>query len=410
MRQGTPYQLGIVVIVLFLTACAPWSTTPTPMVSTPPPSSVTPKVIVLTSTAAPGTTPVPRPPTTINIPGTSVANATQPITSTSTPRPSGPGPGGTGIPRTTKLTADNCCVLPRWLPDSSGIYFYAAAGQIDPRAGLWTVSRDGGTPQFNTALYGTFSPDLRLVAFPDGALTHVAQPDGLLIATIQNDGRRTYIPRTNDQVAWLVPAAGVPVVSISLDPPFQIAIMRLNTKQVTIPPAVFVGETLSWFPDGRQILVNGRDSRAEHPGLWVLDTGSGAVRLIVEARGLESPLISPDGQKIAYTATLQQDPAANGVWVINADGSGKRHLNNLSGGYRWAPDSQNLLYIPAPTERPNDELWRYTLADNTRTPLVNNDQLPFTIAQNEWELSPDGKAIVYRSATDNAIWVLRFAP
>ncbi len=34
----------------------------------------------------------------------------------------------------------------------------------------------------------------------------------------------------------------------------------------------------------------------------------------------------------------------------------------------------------------------------------------FAIAQDEWELAPDGAAIVYRSAADGAIWVLPLGP
>jgi hypothetical protein len=261
-----------------------------------------------------------------------------------------------------------------------------------------------------TGLYGTFSPDLSVVAYPDGGVTRVARLDGTPLATIPNDGRRAYVPATNDRVGWMVPATGVAIVSPSLDPPFQIAITEFATGATVTPPAIFIGETMQWFPDGRRILVNGRDSRAEKPGLWVLDTVSGAVAQIVGSPWLESPVISPDGRQIVYTATLQRDPAANGVWIVNADGSGRRKLDGLAGGYRWLPDSSGLLFIPAPTTRPTDELWRYSLADGARTSLVGGEQALFAVAQNEWEAAPDGKAIVYRSATDGAIWTLQFAP
>ncbi len=405
MRRRPARLAALLLVALLLTACVPGREAVTPRLVTPPPGGVRPTIIVLTSTAAPATTGLPGAPTPTLPPGATRAP-------TSPPNPSAPTRASTAtntLPRATKLTRDGCCALPRWLPDSAGIAFYGAAGQIDPRAGLWRVPQGGGTPQFLSPLYGTFSPDLGLVAYPDGGVTRLARLDGVVLATLPNGGRRAYLPATSDRVAWMAPANGVPVVSTSLDPPFQITIMQLDTGAISTPPAIFIGETIQWFPDGRRILVNGRDSRAEHPGLWVLDTVSGAATLIVESPWLESPLISPDGQRIVYTATLQRDAAANGVWIVNADGGGRQRLA-LTGGYRWLPDSGALLHIPAPTDRPNDELWRYNLADGARTPLVGAGQPPFTIAQNEWEVAPDGKAIVYRSATDGAIWSLRFAP
>lgn len=391
-----------------LTACVPGQTGPTPQLVTPPPSNVVPTVIVLTSTPPPGGTATPPQP-----PGATTPSGPRPATATPPPSPPPTALGGTpanSLPRTTKLTADGCCALPRWQPDGSGIVFFAAAGQINPSAGTWRVPRAGGTPTLLTGLYGAFSPDLSVVAYPDGGVTRVARLDGTPLATIPNDGRRAYLPATNDRVAWIVPATGVAIVSPSLDPPFQIAIAAFATGATVTPPAIFIGETIQWFPDGRRILVNGRDSRAEQPGLWVLDTISGAVAQIVGSPWLESPLISPDGRQIVYTATLQRDPAANGVWIVNADGSGRRKLDGLAGGYRWLPDGSGLLFIPAPTTRPTDELWRYSLADGARRSLVGGDQALFTVAQNEWEIAPDGKAIVYRSATDGAIWTLQYAP
>ncbi len=406
MRQRTYRIAPLLLIILLLTACMPGQDPATPRLVTPPPSAVTPTIIVLTSTALPGGTAIPPAPSSRP---TAAAPTVSPIPVATTVATARATANGGGLPRALKLTGDGCCALPRWLPDSSGIYFYGAAGQVAPNAGTWRVPRDGGTPQPLSERYGTFAPDASLVAFPDGEVTRLARLDGTVIATIPNGGKRTYLPATNDRVAWMTPANNVPVVSTSLDPPFQVTVMRPDTGEMVTPAATFIGETIQWFPDGRRILVNGRDSRAEHPGLWILDTSNGNATLIFEGAWLESPAISPDGRQIIYTATLQRDQRLNGTWLINADGSGRQQLV-INGGYRWLPDSSGVLYIPAPTDRPNDELWRYTLADKRSTVLVSAEQAPFTVAQNEWGIAPDGKAIAYRSATDNAIWSLRFTP
>jgi len=397
-------RIALLALLLLLTACVPGSTAPTPPLVAPPANPGTPAIITasptpfgriaIAPTAAPGAPPGPTSGPTSGVPA-------RPPSAAPVPR--------SAAPRDVKLTHDGCCPLPQWLPDSSGVYYYGNPSAGDGRRGTWRVPREGGPPQALSALAGGFSRDLSLVAYLENGVAHLARPDGTPVGALGTAGARPHLAPTNDRVAWFVPAPGVPIVSVSLDPPVLVAVARPEGAEARTLPAVFISETLQWFPDGRRLLVQGRDSRAEHPGLWVLDTTTGTATLILERPWLEMPLISPDGQRIAYTATLQPDPAANGVWLVNADGSDPRRLP-LTGGYRWTPDSAALLHLPAPTDRPTDELWRYTLATGAHIPLVTADQPPFAVAQDEWEIAPDGTAIAYRSATDGAIHTLRFAP
>lgn len=400
-------RLAPSLLVVALVACAIGDPAPTARLVQPP-GAPTARVTIIT----PGATQIGVPPPTA-IPGTLPPGAT--ITPRASASPAAtPAPGiPTAVPnsaiKATKLTVDGCCPRPQWLADSSGVIFYGTPLASDPRRGTWAVAREGGTPQLVSAAFGTFSPDRSLIAMPDGDLTRIVRPDGTTVGGIANGGKRVYLAATDDRVAWMVPAAGMAIVSPSLDPPFQVAIARPDGGGVATLPPVFIAEAIQWFPDGRRILVNGRDSRAEHPGLWVLDTNTGTATQIFAGSWLENVSISPDGARIAYTATLQPDKSLGGIWLIGADGGGRQRLT-LTGGYRWTPDSRALLYLPTPTGRPGDELWRYAIADGARTPLVGSEQIPFAVAQDEWELAPDGTAIAYRSATDGAIWTLRFAP
>jgi hypothetical protein len=77
-------------------------------------------------------------------------------------------------------------------------------------------------------------------------------------------------------------------------------------------------------------------------------------------------------------------------------------------GAPGAVSGRGLVFIPAPSDLPTDDLHLYSLDNGTTRSLVRVDQARFLVASNDWELAPDSRAIVFRSATDGAIWVLEF--
>ena len=397
-------------LCLLLVACAAGATpVPTRLVVPPALVVITPTIIggataptpAYPSSGAPaGATLVP---TARSAPQTGAAAPTPPPVVVVPTRP--PAPTATfdpNAPRAVKVTANGCCPQPQWLANGTVAYY----GTVQGQRGTWAVPRTGGVAQFLTPQFGAFALDGQLVAYPDGVFTHVARLDGTILATWETAGRVYLAPQTG-RAAWLVAAGDVQAASVSLDPPVRVAVGTIaGGAVVTLPPA-FSTEHLQWFPDGRRLLVNGREGTGSNPGLWVLDTATGAATQIVAARALEQPLIAPDGRTIAYTATLQEDRAANGVWLVDADGGNRRKIP-LTGGYRWAPDSASLYYVPLTLDRPTDELWRYRLADSSRTAIVGANQLTLPIAQDEWEIAPTGDALVYRSASDGALWVVNW--
>ncbi|MGN6361268.1 MAG: hypothetical protein ACTHNK_12860 [Thermomicrobiales bacterium] len=387
-----------------LAACSPGSS-PTPTAGTlpPRPAPATPNIITPTSplrqplaTAAATAVTLPATPTT-----------TRPAASATPARVASPSNEFT--PRLAKLTRDGCCAYPQWLNDGSGVYSYGAAGTAGGQVATWALKVQGGAHYLLSDLFGAFSPDQQLVAYPNGRETWIARLDGTPVGAVRNGAVRVFFSPQSDHVAWLAPATDVDRAPYDLEQPARVTVARVDGGDVRILPSVVRTEGLQWFPDGRRILINGRDGAGENPGLYILDTVTGTVTRIVSSRSLESVSISPDGQTIVYVATLQPDASANGIWAIDPAGGNRRKLA-FSGGYRWAPDSQGLVYIPAPSSLATDELWHYRLSDGSQTALVSVRQVAFFVAGDDWELAPQGDAIVFRSAIDGAIYTLRFRP
>jgi Tol biopolymer transport system component len=111
-----------------------------------------------------------------------------------------------------------------------------------------------------------------------------------------------------------------------------------NTNITARSSAQFFGA--SWAPNGRTLLaIRGQRTivsmRPNGTGVHVLTTVSGA------QTGIADAFYSPDGKKIAYLQCVGDcgDPELQGqgsIWIMNANGSGKRRVFNGANGVQPA--------------------------------------------------------------------------
>jgi dipeptidyl aminopeptidase/acylaminoacyl peptidase len=116
------------------------------------------------------------------------------------------------------------------------------------------------------------------------------------------------------------------------------------------------GDSLSWTPDGQEILFSGlRADDAEYQWreseIYALNVSSKAIRQLTHRKGPDnSPVVSPDGKLVAYTGYDQTDD----TWVdaklsvMNRDGSGTRvisgSLDRTPTEMHWAPDGSGIYF------------------------------------------------------------------
>jgi Tol biopolymer transport system component len=154
----------------------------------------------------------------------------------------------------------------------------------------------------------------------------------------------------------------------------------------------------SWFPDGTQLLVAGRE-----PGrpwrLFVQDAGSNALRpLTPEGFGLvESSLgASPDGRLVLATET------SSGTLVLFPAAGGEPRkvlgLGPQETAAGWGADSQSLYVLPSTTQAdPPLRIDKLDLRTGRREPFRSITPPELTLAT--WvrsvRVTPDGKAYAY---------------
>lgn len=134
--------------------------------------------------------------------------------------------------------------------------------------------------------------------------------------------------------------------------------------------------------------------------LYLIDSDGTNERLLVESEDYEAvPELSPDRSKVLF----QRTPLTSWLpelWVVNVDGTGPTNLTNTPDqfegpSFHWSPDGSKIVYD---TDAPTKGVWVMN-ADGTgkdRVAAINDP------VNEEW--SPDGSRISYQNA-NRAIWV-----
>ena len=140
----------------------------------------------------------------------------------------------------------------------------------------------------------------------------------------------------------------------------------------------------SLSPDARQLAfvpyfpMDGRSH-----DLWVVDVRGPSERLLLQAAGwLGEVAWAPGGQAIAFS---QYGFGADGIWLVDPDGSNVRRVADYSRSFAWSPDSRQLAYVR--WENGHWALGILDVASGTTRDLADG-------SEPRW--SPDGQRVVYQ--------------
>jgi dipeptidyl aminopeptidase/acylaminoacyl peptidase len=239
---------------------------------------------------------------------------------------------------------------PRWSPDGNSIAFLSTH---DEQNGLWLIKvdkLDKTEPRFIAGITATnffityagesfsWSPDSRRLAYISAKAETPASDDPRVIDRIQYKSRTSFSDNRRTHV-WVV----------DLERPIP--------QQLT--SGLFYDHAVNFSPRGDEILFLSNhepDPDANNNSdIFAVDL-NGQTRQITLTQGCEySPVWSPDGKSIAYTATSREVTTIDSVaedahlYVIPASGGAGKELateqDRRVRNPKWSPDGRSIMYL-----------------------------------------------------------------
>jgi dipeptidyl aminopeptidase/acylaminoacyl peptidase len=291
---------------------------------------------------------------------------------------------------------------PRWSPDSRFLYFVSS--RVDNKPQIFRLPVAGGEAKAITSL-------------PSGVIDYVLSPDGRTIALVASVFPQCADMACNEKTAKAREDDPVKVRVIT-DVPFRRWDEWVDGKRnhILVMPAdggepkdVTPGDVdspiwteggsgeVAFSPDGREIAFSRyseNEALTANSDLYVIPTAGGPAKAITTNKAADaSPLYSPDGRYIAYSATRRPMAESDVTRLFLYDRRNGEHRNVFEAidrsisSYVWAPDSKSL-YV--------------TFEDRGEVPLARLDvetlkltRLVTTGTVGDVEISKDGAFLVH---------------
>jgi len=300
---------------------------------------------------------------------------------------------------TTRQLGFGQCCWGHWWDATNPDRLYVIDGGPGERAGVFAWSATGTTQP--TRLYD--------------APPAITSPDGTHL--IYNNSGQARIVNTTDNTEWITPLLGAtPALS-----PDNSRLTWTTTAGSTIPGQARPISTV-WLADADGYSTRQLASETGLSGRWLDDdrllftrrlAGQATQISIYDLRddtqtilgtfeNLRNLTVSPGGDYLMFYLLWQADPTTSGVYLLVTTDSAQPQKMDWFGAWRWR-DNDSLYFLPFDPAQNVHRLAYYDLSTGTQALL---ETPPFTVMNGDWNISADGRRIVFHNALDRNMWLL----
>jgi hypothetical protein len=305
-----------------------------------------------------------------------------------------------------QITAGDCCTQPYWHTDSTQVCFIDQPGSDAP-LGIWGVdlSQPESGPQLVTKQLGIYSPDGALIAYPD-------RNKGMAVVERLADGQTWEIDTQERNLNFTPDSQRVIWTTYDEDAPRDTreeTLWLANVDGSNVRAVFRARQTnpVAWLSDN-ELLMTRRFPRTSDIQLFTLSIEDGRQTELITGPRIRGMALSPDKRRLVYYVSFEPEVDKNGVWLIDLQNPEQPPQKlPFFGTYRWR-NNQRLIYVPLDPEANSHEFYEYNILTKKTQPLFPGGT-NLTIANNDWQVSPDGLKITFVAAKGMAldgIWVL----
>ena len=268
-------------------------------------------------------------------------------------------PGGGSAKRLTGGGRDDGC--PAWSPDHKTVAFVRMPKEWGDTPTICTVSAAGGASHavkysddigdtdFHFIPSVAYSPDGSKLAFSDmyqlsAGGDNKPEHNRLVVIDLKTGKTTVLIKRLGGfdgaidagwSLSWSPDGKSLLVAQGAMDSEGgQTRVFTIATRHLRKLPIANASHA-DWSPDGNAIVLS--TATQMRTSILVARTSGAVIRTLLRGRGWQATPASPaykdacystDGGRIAYTVDSWTGDTGRSVWIMNADGSGRRRLTS----------------------------------------------------------------------------------
>jgi murein DD-endopeptidase MepM/ murein hydrolase activator NlpD len=308
-----------------------------------------------------------------------------------------------------QITRGVCCTQPYVSQDSTEVHFIDRPAADEP-VGVWGVNltQPESTPALITERLGVYSPDVTLVAYPN-------RETGMAVIERLADGETWEIDAGASRVSFTPDSQSIVWTESDDDAPQDTRLQTIRMADIDGSNArtVFSARRtnmIAWLSDD-ELLMSQSFANSTTTRLFTLSLKNNTQTELMTMPRMRGVALSPNGRYLVYYASLEADAAQNGIWLVDLQNPAQAPEKlPFFGTYRWR-DNAHLVYIPFDPRATEHNFFEYNVVTGRTRPLFPGGT-GLMVANNDWQISPDGNKIVLVAAKGmmmDGIWVLDIA-